>query len=153
MGVDRYLQTIDELCLLPFGLSWEEDEPWRVSGDDFYMVPLRISDSFSYPNNDPAVYRAVSAEFERELEEIGRALDSRWGVHELVPMFGFYELYVDQEPIPRLFQHLCNFGFFGDLLVWRREGRWVGLSVGHEDKEQPLVLFAVVSGLSDGLPG
>ncbi|MDQ0751000.1 hypothetical protein QF034_005231 [Streptomyces africanus] len=40
----------------------------------------------------------------------------------------------------------------GDLLYWRVGDRLVAASVGHEDKEEPVVLFAGVTGSDEGFP-
>ena len=46
---------------------------------------------------------------------------------------------------PPLFRELARQGWFGDLLHWRAGDRVVAESVGHEDQEEPVVLFAAVA--------
>lgn len=47
--------------------------------------------------------------------------------------------------LPPLLLELVRQGWFGNLLHWRTGGRVVVAGVGHEDKEEPVVLFAAVT--------
>ncbi|MFG2788718.1 hypothetical protein [Streptomyces sp. NPDC048419] len=47
--------------------------------------------------------------------------------------------------LPPLLRELVRQGWFGDLLHWRAGDRVIAASVGHEDKEEPVVLFAAVA--------
>jgi hypothetical protein len=58
----------------------------------------------------------------------------------------------DDDELPPFFRELCESGYFGDLLYWRVGDRLVAASVGHEDKEEPVVLFAGVTGSAEGFP-
>jgi hypothetical protein len=58
----------------------------------------------------------------------------------------------DDDELPPFFRDLCESGYFGDLLYWRVGDRLLAASVGHEDKEQPVVLFAGVTGSAEGFP-
>ncbi|MER5180278.1 hypothetical protein ABT009_18210 [Streptomyces sp. NPDC002896] len=142
MSVQRYLPLIDELLARP------------LSGDDAYhLVTLHESRDFAPPNDDWDELMRTSEEFQEELEELAAALDARWGPHESMSMEDYSYMDPDEDELPPFFRELVESGYFGDLLYWRVGDRLVAASVGHEDKEEPVVLFAGVTGSDEGFPG
>ncbi|MFF3453353.1 hypothetical protein ACFYXH_03305 [Streptomyces sp. NPDC002730] len=53
----------------------------------------------------------------------------------------------------RAFAALCELGYFDDLAVWRVGDRRVAVGAGQMDAEEPVVLFAAVTGSDEGFPG
>ncbi|MFE7166707.1 hypothetical protein [Streptomyces sp. NPDC057616] len=134
--------------------------------EGFHLLRLHESRDFSSadPDDDWAELMRVSEEFHAELEDLATALDARWGPHGQLSMEDYAFLDPDDEGdegdkggvgesgLPPLLRELVRQGWFGDLLHWRAGDRVVAASVGHEDKEEPVVLFAAVTGPDGGLP-
>ncbi|MEU2429647.1 hypothetical protein ABZ611_08985 [Streptomyces sp. NPDC007861] len=149
--MSAHLVAVDALLARPFGQSWEHDVRWRKSGDDFYVLPLHVSRDFRDPGDDPDVMRRTDAELTGELDRLSEALDRRWGAHRPRSMYDVYVAYTNGEPLPPLLRALASSGFFGDLRVWRTgDGRWLVAGVGQEDEEEPMVLFAGLTGSAEG---
>ncbi|OII63863.1 hypothetical protein BJP40_22595 [Streptomyces sp. CC53] len=79
-------------------------------------------------------------------------LTRRWGPARQIAMHPAMFRHQAGEPLPPVFQALCDADDFGDLTVWgpvpagpAGAERWVGISVGHGDDKAPLVLTAVVT--------
>ncbi|MFI8190973.1 hypothetical protein ACIF8T_19525 [Streptomyces sp. NPDC085946] len=137
-----YLDRIDALLARP------------LSGDeDHHLVILRRSRDFAPPHDDRDELLRTGEEFEGELRELAAALDARWGPHAVLSMEDYSLMDPDDDGLPPFFRDLCARGYFGDLRYWRAGGRLVAVSVGHEDKEEPVVLFAAVTGSAEGFPG
>ncbi|MGY6023115.1 hypothetical protein [Streptomyces spinosirectus] len=120
----------------------------------FHLLKLHESRDFSSgdPDDDWAELQRVSAEFEAELRDLATALDARWGPHGEMSMEPYAFLDPDEDEgddedddVPPLLRELVRQGWFGDLLHWHTADRVIVASVGHEDKEEPLVLFAAVA--------
>lgn len=143
--------------------------------EGFHLLRLHESRDFSSadPDDDWAELMRVSEEFHAELKDLATALDARWGPHGQLSMEDYAFLDPDDEDdaghaghagdegdtgderrsgLPPLLRELVRQGWFGDLLHWRTGDRVVAASVGHEDKEEPVVLFAAVTGPDGGLP-
>ncbi|MBA4861156.1 hypothetical protein H1V43_07120 [Streptomyces sp. PSKA54] len=142
MSVQQYVSRIDELLARPLN-----------SDDDYHLVILHESRDFAPPNDDWDELMRTSEEFEEELGELAAALDARWGPHESMSMEDYSCMDPDDDELPPFFGELVESGYFGDLLYWRVGDRIVAASVGHEDKEQPVVLFTGVTGSAEGFPG
>jgi hypothetical protein len=143
MSVQQYIARIDELLARPL-----------TEGDAYHLVTLRQSRDFAPPNDDWDELIRTSEEFEAELEDLAAALDARWGPHASLSMEDYAYAFLDpgDDELPPFFRELCESGYFGDLLYWRVGDRLVAASVGHEDKEEPVVLFAGVTGSGVGFP-
>jgi hypothetical protein len=158
-GTGRAVSDVEALLAEPVPVSGptvDEGEPvsgeWTVTrGEGFLIIPLWESGSLTglyAPEWNEAVETA-----EEYLADLVRELDRRWGTHRKVAMH--VPLFRKQagEPMPPLFQALCDNDSYGDLTVWGpvpvggEDGadRWVGVSVGHSDGDAPLVMVAVVS--------
>ena len=144
MSVQQHLAQIGDLL----------DRPLTGSDAAYHVVILRESRDFAPPNDDWDELMRTSEEFEGELIDLAAALDARWGPHATVSMEGYVDAFMDQDgdDLPPFFRHLCESGYFGDLLYWRVGDRMLAASVGHEDKEEPVVLFAGVTGSREGFP-
>lgn len=143
MIVQQYLAQIDELLARALTRS-----------DAYHLVTLRESRDFAPPNDDWDELMRTSEEFEEELKHLAAALDARWGPHATLSMEGYAYAFMDPDgdDLPPFIRDLCESGYFGDLLYWRVGDRLLAASVGHEDKEEPVVLFAGVTGFGEGLP-
>ncbi|MFF9114610.1 hypothetical protein ACF09Y_03115 [Streptomyces massasporeus] len=144
MSVQQHLARIGELLARPL-----------TGSDPYHLVILRESRDFAPPNDDWDELMRTSEEFEGELIELAAAMDARWGPHASMSMEGYVHAFMDPDDndLPPLFRHLCKSGYFGDLLYWRVGDRLLAASVGHEDKEEPVVLYAGVTGSWEGFPG
>ncbi|MFI0270106.1 hypothetical protein [Streptomyces luteogriseus] len=144
MSVQRHLARIGDLLARP------------LTGSDaaHHLVILRESRDFAPPNDDWDELMRTSEEFERELTDLAAALDARWGPHATLSMESSVHAFMDpdEDDLPPFFRYLCESGYFGDLLYWRVGDRLLAVSVGHEDKEEPVVLFAGVTGSGEGFP-
>lgn len=152
----RAVSDVEALLAEPVpetGPTVGEEEPvtyeWTVTrGEGFVIIPLWESGSLTglyEPEWNEAVETA-----EGHLGDLVRELDRRWVAHRRVAMH--VPLFRKQagQPMPPLFQALCDHDAYGDLTVWGpvRVGgadRWVGVSVGHSDGDAPLVMVAVAS--------
>ncbi|MFF5311506.1 hypothetical protein [Streptomyces massasporeus] len=143
MSVQRHLARIGELLARPL-----------TGSDAHHFVVLRESRDFAPPNDDWDELMRTSEEFEGELIALAAALDARWGPHTTLSMEGYVQTFMDpdDDDLPPFFRYLCESGYFGDLLYWRVGDRLLAASVGHEDKEEPVVLFAGVTGSGEGFP-
>ena len=127
-------------------------EEWTLTrGEGFVLIPLWEGPSL-LGLYDPEWNEAVEAGDEL-LAGLVQELYLRWGAHRKaamhVPLFRKQE----GEPMPPVYQALCDHDSYGDLTVWGPvpvggEGgadRWVALSVGHSDGDAPLVMVAVAT--------
>ena len=154
----RVVSDVEALLAEPVpaaGPTVGEGEPvtgeWTVTrGEGFLIIPLWESDALT-GLYEPEWNQAVETA-EEHLAGLVRELDCRWGTHRKVPMH--VPLFRKQagEPMPPLFQALCDEDCYGDLTVWGPvpaggdvARRWVAVSVGHSDGDAPLVMVAVVS--------
>ncbi|MEW2808024.1 hypothetical protein AB0929_13040 [Streptomyces massasporeus] len=144
MSVQQHLARISDLLARP------------LTGSDaaYHLVILRESRDFAPPNDDWDELMRTSEEFEGELIALAAALDARWGPHATMSMEGYVHAFMDPDgdDLPPFFRYLCESGYFGDLLYWRVGDRLLAAGVGHEDKEEPVVLFAGVTGSGKGFP-
>ncbi|WP_351226100.1 hypothetical protein [Streptomyces sp. NPDC002133] len=157
---DRVVSDIEALLAQPVpaaGPTIREDEPvpdgeWaETRGEGFLIIPLWEGKSLTGVY-DPEWTEAVEAA-EAHLAVLVQELHRRWGTHREVAMhLPLFRKQAD-EPMPPLFQALCDNDSYGDLTVWGPVpvgdelgvDRWVGISVGHSDGDAPLVMVAVVS--------
>ncbi|MFJ2174031.1 hypothetical protein ACIOHE_14105 [Streptomyces sp. NPDC087851] len=128
-----------------------EGEPvtgeWTATrGEGFVIVPLWESEGLV------GVYERAWTDAEEaaqgHLDALAAELAGRWGPGRRVAMH--VPLFRKQagEPLPPLFQALCDEECYGDLSVWGPVGgapRWVGVSVNQCDGDAPMILVAVVS--------
>ncbi|MGW3606912.1 hypothetical protein [Micromonospora sp. NPDC005161] len=151
---DRAVSDIEVLLAadLPTGgATVSEGDPvtgeWTATrGEGFHISPLWESDDLV------GVYGTEWNKAEEAAAEnlalVVRDLDSRWGPHRRVSMR--VPLFRNQagEPMPAMFQALCDVDCYGDLAVWGPltvSGRWIAVSVNQCDGDAPMILTAVVS--------
>jgi hypothetical protein len=145
-AVDRYLAAIEALRTGPYAPPWAgcADAGRSASGDDFAIVALRVSQDFY--EDDGEALDAVNEEFATECWGVVLALDERWGKHGTLSMEEYADREAEGRPMPPFFAALCELGYFGDLQVWDVAERRVAVGVGQMDQEEPVVLFAAVTG-------
>ncbi|MFJ6194933.1 hypothetical protein [Micromonospora sp. NPDC092111] len=152
------MSDVEELVAGPVpaaGPTVAEGDPdtgeWTgTRGGGFRVIPLWESDALT------GVYGPEWGEREERAEEqlasLVRELARRWGAHGRVSMR--VPLFRNQagEPMPPLFQSLCDADCYGDLAVWGpvptgpdADRRWVAVSVNQSDGDAPMVMAAVVS--------
>ncbi|MEU5717887.1 hypothetical protein AB0G71_19235 [Streptomyces sp. NPDC020403] len=116
-----------------------------ASGEDFAIVALRVSEDFYGPGNDGGASAAAYEVFETERWGVVLALDERWGPHHVLCTDEYAEREVEGGSVPPFFEALFELCYYGDLHLWDAgDGRRVGVGVGQMDREEPVVLFAVV---------
>ncbi|GGJ93637.1 hypothetical protein GCM10011583_26410 [Streptomyces camponoticapitis] len=146
-AVDARTAAVERLATAPYAPPWPDGvDPGRSgAGADFAIVALRVSPDF-YEDEDGDLHAAVTDEYETELWGVVLALDTRWGTHLTVGLEEYGDRHLAGEPVPPFYAALFDLGYFGDLQTWRVGGRLVAVGVGQMDAEEPLVLFAAVSG-------
>ncbi|MFD7442901.1 hypothetical protein [Streptomyces sp. NPDC059909] len=124
---------------------------WTVTrGEGFVSVPLWEGDSLTgvyAPEWNDAEEAA-----EAQLADLVEELDRRWGSHRPVSMRVPIFRNIEDQPMPALFQALCDEDLLGDLAVWgpvpagsATNGRWVAVSLNQSDGDAPMIIAAVVS--------
>ncbi|WP_254667844.1 hypothetical protein [Streptomyces griseus] len=120
------------------------DATRSAPGEDFAVVALRVSEDF-YGPGDGGASEAAYEEFESERWGVVLALDERWGPHRVLSTDAYAERDVEGGSVPPFFEALFELGYYGDLQIWDvGDGRRVGVGVGQMDREEPVVLFAVL---------
>ncbi|WP_327401608.1 hypothetical protein OG194_16500 [Streptomyces sp. NBC_01288] len=120
-------------------------------GEGFVIAPLRVSRPLT------GVYapewNAAEEAAEAQLAGLVRQLDDRYGPHRQVAMHVPLFRKIAGDPMPALFQALCDEDLLGDLTVWGpvstgRPGaptRQLAVSLSQSDGDAPMILCAVVS--------
>ncbi|MFF2138322.1 hypothetical protein [Streptomyces sp. NPDC058193] len=131
-------------------------DPGRSAhGEDFAIVALRVGEELhdaageagtGAGGDDVARPGAAHEEFETERWGVVLALDARWGAHRTLSTVPYEEREAAGAVVPPFFAELIELGYSGDLQIWGEGGRSAGIGVGQMDKEEPVVLFAVVLG-------
>ncbi|MFF2010391.1 hypothetical protein ACFVWY_15140 [Streptomyces sp. NPDC058195] len=148
----RTLSGIEALLTAPLpaaGPTVAEGEPdtgeWSATaGEGFRIVPLwRSADLVGVYGPEWAAAEAAAS---ARLAGLVQELDRRWGAHRpagmRVPIFRD----TAGEPLPPLYQALCDADCLGDLAVWGPvDGRWIAVSLNQSDGDAPMILVAVVA--------
>ncbi|MEV4973669.1 hypothetical protein [Streptomyces scopuliridis] len=150
----RAVSDVEALLVAPVpaaGPTTGEGDPvtgeWSTtSGAGFRIVPLWESDDLVgvYAPEWNEAEEAAEAYLARLVAE----LDRRWGAHRRVSMRVPLFRKLAGEPMPALFQALCDEDCLGDLTVWGPVSagrRWVAVSVNQCDGDAPMIMTAVVS--------
>jgi hypothetical protein len=124
---------------------------WTVTrGEGFLIAPLWESGAHT------GVYGPDWNEAEEaaqgQLASLIQELDRHWGQHHQVGMRVPLFRNLASEPMPPLFQALCDADCYGDLTVWgplppeAADGsRWVAVSLNQSDGDAPMIIAGVVS--------
>ncbi|WP_405711431.1 MULTISPECIES: hypothetical protein [unclassified Streptomyces] len=151
-GTGRAVSDIEALLVGPVpatGPTADEGEPdtgeWSATaGEGFRIVPLWESDDLVGvygPEWDEAEEAAAG-----HLTDLVGELERRWGAHRAVGMRVPIFRGLADEPMPPLYQALCDTDCLGDLRVWGPvDGRWVAVSLNQCDGDAPMILAAVVA--------
>ncbi|MEV6545572.1 hypothetical protein [Streptomyces sp. NPDC051665] len=155
----RELPDLDALLAGPVpatGPTVSEGDPatgeWTVTrGEGFVIIPLRVGRPLTgvYAPEWTAAEEAAEA----QLADLVRQLDDRYGPHRQVAMHVPLFRKIAGDPMPALFQALCDEDLLGDLVVWGpvptgRPGastRQLAVSLSQSDGDAPMILCAVVS--------
>ncbi|WP_405677306.1 hypothetical protein OG292_22490 [Streptomyces sp. NBC_01511] len=155
----RAVSDIEALLALPLpsaGPTVSEGEPdtgeWTATaGKGFRLVPLWEGDSLTGVYGPE--WNDAEEAAEQHLAALVTELDTRWGGHRPVSMRVPLFRHQAADPMPPLFQALCDEDCYGDLAVWGpvtaepdAGRRWVGISVNQSDGDAPMIIVAVVSG-------
>ncbi|MFF1922384.1 hypothetical protein ACFVW8_17665 [Streptomyces sp. NPDC058221] len=146
--VDAHLELIEALRVGPYAPPWPgcADPGRSASGEDFAVVALKVSEDFYAAEDDGESLDAAYEEMETERWAVVLALDTRWGPHRTESLQISAEREAAGLAVPPPLCALCELGYFDDLQVWESGARAVAVGVGQMDKEEPIVLFAVVAG-------
>lgn len=128
----RAVSDIEALLALPLpsaGPTVSEGEPdtgeWTATaGEGFRLVPLWEGDSLTGVYGPE--WNDAEEAAEQHLAALVTELDTRWGGHRPVSMRVPLFRHQAADPMPPLFQALCDEDCYGDLAVWgghRRAGR------------------------------
>jgi len=150
----RALADVEALLTAPLpgaGPVVIEDDPetgeWTgTGGPGFRVVPLW--EGASRVGLYGPEWNEAEEAAEARLASLTEELDRRWGPHDSVPMHVPLRLYQGGAPVGPLFGALFRQDLYGDLTVWGPvggTGRWVGVTLGAGDGDQPLVMSALVS--------
>jgi hypothetical protein len=138
-GVERWMSTLDELLVRPFGT----DEFGKIEP---HHVDFRESQSFyDWETGDDDFDLALRA-MEADRAMLAQLLVHRYGPPErknIRPYFDGED--PPNEPGSSMFEYLT--GWFFEIELWRVDGRGIVAQVGHYDKELPLQLMLVVGDL------
>ena len=139
----------------PTGPTIEEGRPdtgeWtRTRGEGFVIVPLWESGPHTGVYGPEWSDAEESAQ--QQLTSLARELDRNWGRHHRVSMRVPLFRNLAAEPMPPLFQALCDADCYGDLTVWgptppeaAADPRWVAVSLNQSDGDAPMIMTGVVS--------
>lgn len=157
----RFKQTVDGYVAAIEALSTGSYEAPRLGcvdrdyspcGEDFAVVALRVSDEF-YDLDDPdPLIVAAHEEFGIERWGVVHALETRWGPHHTLPVDAYCDWAMTEPPASALLASLNDNGLSDDLQVWKVGDRRVAVGVGQSHREEPVVLFAAVTGSAEGFP-
>ncbi|MBK3571689.1 hypothetical protein [Streptomyces sp. MBT62] len=155
---DRAFPDLDALLTGPLpatGPTVSEGDPvtgeWTgTGGEGFVIVPLLVGKPLT------GVYapewNAAEEAAEAQLTALIGALDRRFGAHREVAMRVPLFRKIAGDPMPALFQALCDEDLLGDLTVWgplpngpEATARWLAVSLGQSDAEAPMILCAAVT--------
>lgn len=140
------IAAIEALRSGPYAPPWAgcADPGRSASGQDFAVVALRVGEDFYGADDDGERMDAAHEAFETERWGVVLALDERWGRHGELSTAAYEEREAQGRAVPPFFAALSELGLSGDLQTWDAGGRTVGIGVGQMDREEPVVLFAVV---------
>ncbi|MEW1642977.1 hypothetical protein [Streptomyces sp. NPDC091219] len=123
----------------------------RTRGEGFVITPLWVGRPLTgvYAPERNALEEAAEA----RLSFLVGELDGRYGPHRHVGMHVPLFRKIAGEPMPALFQALCDEDLLGDLAVWgpvptgRSDSpvRHLAVSLSQSDGDAPMILSAVVS--------
>ncbi|WP_019072766.1 hypothetical protein [Streptomyces hokutonensis] len=155
---DRALSHLDALLTGPLpatGPTVSEGDPatgeWtRTGGEGFVIAPLLVGKPLT------GVYapewNAAEETAEAQLTVLIGELDRRFGPHREVAMRVPLFRKITGDPMPALFQALCDEDLLGDLTVWgplpnapRSTARWLAVSLNQSDADAPMILCAAVT--------
>nr|WP_245656566.1 hypothetical protein [Microtetraspora fusca] len=130
MTIDDQLGVLDDLLARPFPAE-EERHGYGTSAPAYHVRALRLSQDFW--DDGLEVVEAAAVEMEAALEALAARLTEGWGEPETIRL-----PQQDGELLAEL-SRTC-----GSVLRWRPRdgGRWVGLAIGQEDREFPIMLLA-----------
>lgn len=155
----RELPDLDALLAGPVpatGPTESEGDPvtgeWtRTRGEGFVIAPLWVGRPLTgvYAPERNAAEEAAEA----QLFDVVSELDVRYGPHRQVAMHVPLFRKIAGDPMPALFQALCNEDLLGDLAVWGpvqtgrpdTPTRQLAVSLSQSDGDAPMILCAVVS--------
>ncbi|MGW2377698.1 MULTISPECIES: hypothetical protein [Kitasatospora] len=150
MTTAAHLARIDALLAdsHPFPLRKREYAA-GFAGPGYRVEELSVSRDFFDDAEGQAVERELDAAGAR-LDALARVFTARWGRAQAVDLFSYLRASFDADqdgghPVPEPVALLCQKAV--TLQVWTLPGggRWIGLGVGQEDRELPVVLYAVLA--------
>ncbi|MGW1431816.1 hypothetical protein ACWD6K_24780 [Streptomyces sp. NPDC002431] len=146
------VSRIEALLATPLpatGPTSDEGEPetgeWSATtGEGFRIEPLWQSDDLvGVYGTDWAAAEAAASD---RLAGLAAELDRRWGPHRTAGMRVPIFRNTAGEPLPPLYQALCDTDCLGDLVVWGPVGgRWIAVSLNQSDGDAPMILVAMAS--------
>ncbi|WP_156110807.1 hypothetical protein [Streptomyces adustus] len=139
---EEYLTLINELLAQPFPETSFSDVD-GYGGPGHRVGYLHVSQEF-WDDEDGQAWREVEARLRACLDALAAALTERWGDPLAVDLWSCLKDVCAGETVPEPLRSLCQSAV--SLQAWplRDRDRWIGLALGQDDKELPLVLYATV---------
>ncbi|MBM7858268.1 hypothetical protein [Lentzea nigeriaca] len=133
---------IDELLTQPFPETNFHDDT-GCGGPRHHVRILRASQEF-WDDDDGQVARDADADLRVYLNALIAALTARWGEPLVVDLWPYLRAGFEGKTVSEPINFLSQLA--GSMQAWphRDSGRWLGLTIGQEDKELPLELLAAV---------
>jgi hypothetical protein len=122
----------------------------RTGGEGFVIAPLWAGKALTGVYTPE--WNKAEETAEAQLASLVRELDHRHGPHREVAMRVPLFRKIAGDPMPPLFQALCDEDLLGDLTVWGpmptgpgAAPRWLAVSLNQSDGDAPMVMCAVIS--------
>lgn len=133
---------IDELLAQPFPETNFHDDT-GCGGHEHRVRILRDSQEF-WDDDDGQAAREADADLRAYLDALIATLTARWGEPLAIDLLPYLRAGFEGEAVSESIN--CLSQLTGSMQAWphRDPDRWLGLAIGQEDKELPLVLLAAV---------
>ncbi|KJS63723.1 hypothetical protein [Streptomyces rubellomurinus] len=142
-----HLAALDDLLARPYPAA-ETGDATGYGGPGWWVQDLYVSGEFWDDEDGEALQRA-DEEAAGHFDALARALTARWGEPFTVDLWSYLVASFDGEQPGREAPEPIGLlsGRATALHVWPLPGggRWLGLAVGQEDKELPVVLSVAVA--------
>ncbi|MDG4862258.1 hypothetical protein P8605_29355 [Streptomyces sp. T-3] len=136
----QHLATIDLLRTreFPEGRGRSSATAW---GPGYVIEELLTSEDFW--DEDLTLVEEAEEQYDAELTALALVLTERWGPPEPVSLWSLAVRSASGEDIPEPWSELSM--SVATLQLWQRDGRWIALGVGQQDREMPFQLLAVAT--------
>ncbi|WP_327358159.1 hypothetical protein [Streptomyces sp. NBC_01304] len=110
-------------------------------GPGYVIAELLTSEDFW--DEDLTLVEEVEEQYDAELTALALVLTERWGPPDIFSLWSLATRSASGEHIPDPWSELSM--SVANLHLWQRDGRWIALGVGQQDRELPFQLLAVAT--------